>query len=100
MRGFVFLEKHHPMFAECNEEILRVPFFEQRLASAHEIDIFCRRFVRISPRNSGSEKSFCAIRFYNAHPAPGDRMSRIGISRDDFSSRGGVARNLRNQLSR
>src|SRR5947207_7183768 len=40
MRRFVLLKKHHAVFAQGNEEIFRLPFFEQNLAGAPQIDIF------------------------------------------------------------
>src|SRR5437868_434221 len=40
MRRFVFLKKHHAVFAEGDEEIFRLPFFEQRLAGTPKFDIF------------------------------------------------------------
>src|SRR5260370_39359681 len=40
MRRFVLLKKHHAVFTEGNEEIFRLPFFEQRLAGAPKIYIF------------------------------------------------------------
>src|SRR6266516_3303330 len=40
MRRVVLLKKHHAVFTEGNEEIFRLPFFEQRLAGTPKIDIF------------------------------------------------------------
>src|ERR1700726_3518662 len=70
MRRFVPLEEHHPMLAERDENAFGIPFFEQRFSSAHQIGIFFRRFVWIAPGDSGGQKSFCAVWFYDRHSVP------------------------------
>src|SRR6266404_258242 len=88
MPRFVALKKHHALFAERDENVFRVPFLEQDCAGANKIDIFLRKFVRITPRNPGREKSFGAVRFHNGHASPIDQISGVGIGRDKF--RGGA----------
>src|SRR2546430_17701487 len=43
VRSFALFEKHHTMFAERDEEILRAPFLEQVFPGMNKIDIFLWR---------------------------------------------------------
>src|SRR6266487_1032236 len=98
MRRFILLEKHHAVFAERDEEILRLPFFEQCFARALKVDILGWRFIRIAPGNTSREKGFGAIRLHHRHSVPIDRMSRIRISRYDLSGGARVTCNWRNEF--
>src|SRR5882724_354275 len=61
MRRFVLLKKHHPVFAERDENIFSVPFLKKCFSDATEVDVVRRNSIRIAHGNTGSEKSFCPI---------------------------------------
>src|SRR6266550_1681132 len=86
IRCFVFLKKHHAVFAEGDEEVLGFPFCQERFASPPKIDIFSRSLIRFAPWNPGREKSFRTVWFHHRHPTPINRMSGIRIGRDEFIS--------------
>src|ERR1700746_963226 len=61
MRAFAFLEKHHPMFAQSDEEVLQAPFLKKFLSGMDKIDIFLWRYLQIAAWNPGGKKCFRAI---------------------------------------
>src|SRR5438045_876412 len=52
MRRFVLLKEHHPVFAECDEDIFGFPFLKKRFTGAFQIGIFRRSLVWFSPGNA------------------------------------------------
>src|SRR4030095_2002205 len=40
MGRFVLLKKHHPMFAQCDQNILSLPFLKKRFTDALKIHVF------------------------------------------------------------
>src|SRR6266498_3830066 len=52
MRRLVLLKKHHPVFAEGDEDVFCFPFLKQRFTGAPQIGIFRRSLVWFSPTNA------------------------------------------------
>src|SRR6202035_4088586 len=63
MRRFVLLKKHHPVFAEGDEEIFCVPFFKKRFTGEPEIGVFSRSFVCLAPSNARGKEGLSAVWF-------------------------------------
>src|SRR5262249_22585032 len=94
VRCFVLPKKHHPVFAERDQDILSLPFLEERFTSVLNISVFCWSFIGFAPGNTRSEQRFRAVWFDNCNTAPVDGVSRIGIGSHDFTSPGRLAGNL------
>ena len=100
MRRVFLLKKHHAVFAQRDQHILGLPFFEQHFAGTLKIDIYSRSVIWIAPRNASRKESFGAVRFHHCYATPIDSMSRIGIRCDHFTLCASIVRNLRHQLGR
>ena len=98
VRRFVLLKKHHPVFAQRDQDMLSFPFLKKRFTGALKIGVLRWRFVRVTPGNSGCKKRFSAVWFDNCNAAPVDGVSRIGIGCHYLTSRGRVASNLSHQF--
>src|SRR4029077_1395211 len=94
VRRFVLLKKHHPVLAQCDQDILSLPFLKKCFTGALKISIFCWSFVGVTPGNPSCKERFSAIWFDNRNAAPVDGVSWIGISGHYFTGRGRVASNL------
>src|ERR1700746_2097251 len=70
MRRLIPLKKHHPVFAERDEEIFCLPFFEKRFTGETEIVVFRRGFVWFAPSNARGEEGFSAVWFDHSDTAP------------------------------
>src|SRR5438045_2498559 len=69
LRMFSLLEKHHALFAECDEEILHIPLLQELFPGADKIDILLWGHLRIATWNSGGPKCFCGIWFHRSDSA-------------------------------
>src|SRR5437016_14139999 len=92
MGRFVLLEKHHPVFAERDQNIFCFPFLEKRFACAPEIAILRRNSIRIATGNISGEQSFGAVWLNHRDTAPVDYVTGMRISSNDLA---GGARILR-----
>ena len=94
MGRFVLLKKHHPVFAQRDQNILSLPLLKKRFTDALKIHVFRWSFIAVTPGNSRGKERFSAIWFDYRNAAPVDGVSRIGIGCHYFTSRGRVASNL------
>src|SRR5215469_12526265 len=90
----LLLKKHHPVFAERDQDILSFPFLKECLPSAFKISVFFGSFLGGAPRNPCCKKRFRAVWFDNCNATPVDGVSRIRIGRYYFTSGGRLASNL------
>src|SRR6266436_1473769 len=72
MGRFVLLEKHHPVFAERDENVFCFPFLEKRFACAPEIAVMWRHSIWVATGNTSGEQSFRAVWLNYCDTAPVD----------------------------
>src|SRR5262249_41726743 len=58
MRRVVLLKKHHPVFAQRDQDVLSFPFLKKRFTDVFKIDVVCLRFVCITAGDSRCKKRF------------------------------------------
>src|SRR5215216_7913086 len=60
---FVLLKKHHPVFAQRDQDILSLPFLKKFVTGAFKIGVFCWSFVGVTPGNPRCKERFSAVWF-------------------------------------
>src|ERR1051325_1434313 len=70
MGRFVRLKKHHPVFAQRDQNILSLPFLKKRFAVALKIHVFGWRCIVVTPGNSRGKERFSAVWFDYCNAAP------------------------------
>jgi hypothetical protein len=86
MRRAVLLKKHHPVFAQRDQDILSFPFLKKRFTDVFKIGVIYRSFVCVTAGDSRRKKRFGPIWFDNCDAASVDGVSRVGISGYDLTS--------------
>ena len=78
-------EEKHPELTQRDEQLVGVPFGEEKLAHLEELFVFERMRGRLGPRDARGGERFVAVGFDHGDTVPGDGVAGVGIDGDRFS---------------